>query len=40
MVSGSGYIAVEMAGILKALGSEVSLVIRRGKVLRKILLVC
>ncbi|XP_003383104.1 PREDICTED: glutathione reductase, mitochondrial-like [Amphimedon queenslandica] len=34
VVSGSGYIAVEMAGILRALGSEVSLVIRRGKILR------
>lgn len=33
VVSGSGYIAVELAGILNALGSEVSLVIRRGKVL-------
>lgn len=29
---GSGYIAVELAGILNALGSDVSLIIRRGKV--------
>ncbi len=34
MVVGSGYIAVELAGILNALGSEVTLVIRYGKVLR------
>jgi glutathione reductase (NADPH) len=34
VVSGSGYIAVELAGILCALGSEVILVIRRDKVLR------
>ena len=31
-MSGSGYIAVEMAGILRGLGSDVTLVIRRGKV--------
>ena len=29
---GAGYIAVELAGILNALGSDVSLVIRRDKV--------
>lgn len=34
MVVGSGYIAVELAGILNALGSDVTLVIRRGAVLR------
>lgn len=34
VVSGSGYIAVELAGILNALGSDVTLVIRRGTVLR------
>lgn len=32
IVSGSGYIAVELAGILNALGSNVTIVIRRGKV--------
>ena len=31
---GSGYIAVELAGILNALGSDVTLVIRYGKVIR------
>ena len=31
---GSGYIAVELAGILRALGSDVTLVIRYNKVLR------
>jgi len=31
---GSGYIAVELAGILNALGSDVTLVIRYNKVLR------
>lgn len=31
---GSGYIAVELAGILNALGSEVSLVVRYHKCLR------
>lgn len=31
---GSGYIAVELAGILNALGSDVTLVIRYDKVLR------
>ena len=34
MVVGSGYIAVELAGILQALGSDVTLVIRYNKVLR------
>lgn len=34
VVVGAGYIAVEMAGILKSLGSEVTLVIRRERVLR------
>lgn len=34
IVSGSGYIAVELAGLLRALGSEVDLVIRRDAVLR------
>lgn len=31
---GAGYIAVELAGILNALGSEVHLLIRRDHVLR------
>ena len=31
---GSGYIAVELAGILNALGSDVSLVVRYHKCLR------
>lgn len=35
VVVGSGYIAVELAGILHGLGSEVTLVIRYDKVLRK-----
>ena len=34
VVVGAGYIAVEMAGILKSLGSDVSLVIRYDSVLR------
>lgn len=34
MVVGAGYIAVEMAGILKALGSDVTQIIRKDKVLR------
>lgn len=34
VVVGSGYIGVELAGILKILGSSVSLVIRRDRVLR------
>lgn len=32
MVVGAGYIAVELAGILNALGSDVSLLIRYDKV--------
>ena len=35
MIIGSGYIAVELAGIFKALGTEVVLSIRYDKVLRK-----
>ena len=34
MVIGSGYIAVELAGILNALGSDVTLVVRYDRVLR------
>jgi glutathione reductase (NADPH) len=34
LIAGSGYIAVELAGILAALGSQVTLVIRRERVLR------
>lgn len=34
LVVGAGYIAVELAGVLKALGSETHLAIRRDKVLR------
>jgi len=34
LVVGAGYIAVEMAGILASLGSDVSLAIRKDKVLR------
>ena len=34
VVVGAGYIAVEMAGILKALGSDVTQIIRFDKVLR------
>ena len=34
VVSGSGYIAVELAGVLRALGSEVIMVLRRDRVLR------
>lgn len=33
-IVGSGYIAVEIAGVLRALGSEVSLIVRRDTVLR------
>ena len=32
---GAGYIAVELAGVLNALGSEVHLVLRKGKALRE-----
>ena len=34
-IVGSGYIAVELAGLLNALGSEVSLLLRKGHVLRE-----
>ena len=34
VVSGAGYIAVELAGMLRALGSEVTMVLRRDRVLR------
>ena len=34
VVVGAGYIAVEMAGILKSLGSEVHQIIRKSQVLR------
>ena len=34
VVAGSGYIAVELAGVLRALGSEVTMVLRRERVLR------
>ncbi len=34
VIVGSGYIAVELAGVLRALGSEVDLVLRRDRVLR------
>ncbi|KAG2466515.1 GSHR protein, partial [Polypterus senegalus] len=34
VIVGAGYIAVEMAGILSALGSKTSLILRQGKVLR------
>ena len=34
VVAGSGYIAVELAGVLRALGSEVTMVLRRDRVLR------
>ena len=33
-VVGSGYIAVELAGVFAALGSEVTMVLRRDRVLR------
>jgi glutathione reductase (NADPH) len=32
VVAGAGYIAVELAGVLKELGSDVTLLIRRTKV--------
>lgn len=35
VVVGAGYIAVELAGVLNALGSEVHLVLRRGHALRE-----
>ena len=34
VVVGAGYIAVELAGVLQALGTDTSLVVRRGKALR------
>ena len=34
VVTGSGYVAVELAGVLRALGSEVVMVLRRDRVLR------
>ena len=34
-IAGSGYIAVELAGVLRALGSEVVLVMRRARPLRR-----
>ena len=34
VVVGAGYIAVELAGVLNALGSETHLVVRKGKALR------
>ena len=34
VVAGSGYIAVELAGVLRALGSRVTMVLRRDRVLR------
>eukprot|EP00957_Ditylum_brightwellii_P093708 7135112-Ditylum_brightwellii.AAC.1 len=34
VVVGAGYIAVELAGVLNSLGSEVHLVVRKGKALR------
>ena len=34
VVAGSGYVAVELAGVLRALGSEVTMVLRRDRVLR------
>lgn len=35
VVVGAGYIAVELAGVLHSLGSEVHLVVRKGKALRE-----
>mmetsp|Transcript_41252 Transcript_41252/g.124747 ORF Transcript_41252/g.124747 Transcript_41252/m.124747 type:complete len:469 (-) Transcript_41252:453-1859(-) len=35
VVVGAGYIAVELAGVLRALGSEVHLVVRKGRALRE-----
>ena len=35
VVVGAGYIAVELAGVLNALGSQTSLVLRKGKALRE-----
>lgn len=38
VVVGAGYIAVELAGILNALGSDVSLLIRYDQVGKKVLM--
>jgi glutathione reductase (NADPH) len=35
LIAGSGYIAVELAGIFKALGSEVRLVVRKDAIIRE-----
>ena len=35
VVIGAGYIAVELAGVLQALGTDTSLVVRKGKALRE-----
>eukprot|EP00956_Cyclotella_meneghiniana_P039689 scaffold177176_cov62-Cyclotella_meneghiniana.AAC.1 len=35
VVVGAGYIAVELAGVLNSLGSEVHLVVRKGKAIRE-----
>jgi glutathione reductase (NADPH) len=35
IVVGAGYIAVELAGVLNSLGTEVHLVVRKGKALRE-----
>jgi glutathione reductase (NADPH) len=35
LVAGSGYIAVELAGVLNALGSQVQLVVRRDSIIRE-----
>ena len=35
LIAGSGYIAVELAGVLSALGSDVQLVVRKDSVLRE-----
>lgn len=39
MVVGAGYIAVELAGVLKELGSDVTLMIRKNKVVM-LLFIC
>ena len=33
VIAGAGYIAVELAGVLKELGSDVTLLIRKNKVI-------
>ena len=35
LIAGSGYIAVEIAGVLNALGSDVTLIIRKDRILRE-----